>query len=117
MNPVRKIGGLLLIAGAALAGNWTGAKLRATTTGEIEQSLGLLHTTPDGRTILGLTIPLTNFVPAVLLAFLAGKPRTLYAFVSGAIISTLVGDGYERALANWIRRHTNAEYSVSRAEM
>jgi hypothetical protein len=112
MNPIRKIGGLLLIAGAALAGNWTGAKLRATTTGEAEQSLSLLHTTGDGQTILGLTIPLTNFVPALLLALLAGKPRTLYAFVSGAIISTLVGDGYERALASWIRRRSKTEYSL-----
>ena len=91
MNPLRKIGGLLLIAGAALAGNWIGTKLRATTTGEAEHSLGLLHTTPAGQTVLGLNIPLTNFVPALGLALLAGRPRTIYAFVSGAIISTLVG--------------------------
>jgi hypothetical protein len=116
MNPLRKIGGLLLIAGAALAGNWIGTKLRATTTGMPEQSLGLLHTTPDGQTVLGLNIPLTNFVPALVLALLAGRPRTIYAFVSGAIISTLVGDGYERALADWIRRHSNASYTTSSAE-
>ncbi|MEO7910429.1 MAG: hypothetical protein ABIV47_12345 [Roseiflexaceae bacterium] len=112
MNPLRKIGGLLLIAGSALAGNWIGTKLRAATTGVPEQALGLLHTTPDGQTVLGLNIPLTNFVPAFLLALLAGRPRTIYAFVSGAIISTLVGDGYERALASWIRQHTSANYSV-----
>jgi hypothetical protein len=53
----------------------------------------------------------------MLLALLAGKPRALYAFVSGAIISTLVGDSYERALAGWIRRRTNTGYSISRAEM
>jgi len=116
MNPLRKIGGLLLIAGAALAGNWIGTKLRATTTGEAEQTLGLLHTTPDGQTVLGLNIPLTNFVPAFLLAMLAGRPRTIYAFVSGAIISTLVGDGYERALAGWISRRSNTNYTASRAE-
>ena len=63
MNPLRKIGGLLLIAGSALAGHWIGTKLRATTTGAPEQSLGLLHITPDGQTVLGLNIPLTNFVP------------------------------------------------------
>jgi hypothetical protein len=113
MNPLRKIGGLLLVAVATLAGNWTGAKLRATTTGQAEQSLGLLHTTPDGQTVLGLNVPLTNFVPALLLALLAGRPRTIYAFVSGAIISTLVGDGYERALAGWIRRRINAEAATS----
>ena len=116
MNPFRKIGGLLLIAGAALAGNWIGTKLRATTTGAPEQSLGLLHITPDGQTVLGLNIPLTNFVPALLLALLAGRPRTIYAFVSGAIISTLVGDGYERALASWIGRHSSINYTTSSAE-
>jgi hypothetical protein len=116
MNPLRKIGGLLLIAGSALAGNWLGAKLRATTTGATEQTLGLLHTTPGGQTVLGLNIPLTNFVPALLLALLAGRPRTIYAFVSGAIISTLVGDGYERALADWIRRRSNVSYTTSSAE-
>ena len=112
MRPLRKIGGVLLIGGAALAGNWTGARLRATTTGEAEQPLSLLHTTPDGQTVLGLNIPLTNFVPAVLLALLAGKPRSLYAFVSGAIISTLIGDSYERALATWIRRRSSPEYTI-----
>ena len=113
MNPLRKIGGLLLIAGAALAGNLIGTKLRATTTGEAEQTLGLLHTTPDGQTVLGLNIPLTNFVPAFLMALLAGRPRAIYAFVSGAIISTLVGDGYERALAGWIRRRSTPSYAPS----
>src|SRR4029450_4636821 len=116
MSPLRKIGGMLLVAGAALAGDWTGAKLRATTTGEAEQALGLLDPSPGGRTLLGPNIPLTNFVPAVLLALLAGKPRTLYAFVSGAIISTLVGDGYEQALAGWIRRHSSTNYTISSIE-
>ena len=116
MNPLRKVGGLLLIAGSALAGNWIGAKLRATTTGEAEHSLGLLHTTHDQQTVLGINIPLTNFVPAFVLALLAGRPRTIYAFVSGAIISTLVGDGYERALADWIRRHASTNYTTSGAE-
>jgi len=51
-----------------------------------------------------------------LLALLAGRPRTIYAFVSGAIISTLVGDGYERALAGWIRRRSSANYTTSGAE-
>jgi hypothetical protein len=116
MNPLRKIGGLLLIAVSALAGNWIGTRLRASTTGEAEQSLSLLHTTLDGQTVLGLNIPLTNFVPALVLALLAGRPRTIYAFVSGAIISTLVGDGYERALASWIRQHVSARYTNTTAE-
>jgi hypothetical protein len=103
MGLIRKISGGVLVAGAALAGNWLGDTLRATTTGETEHQLGLVHASPDGQTVVGLNIALTNFLPALLLALLAGKPRTLYAFVSGAVISVLVGDGYERALARWLR--------------
>ncbi len=106
MGLFRKLGGGALIATAALAGNWVGGTMRATTTGEASRQLSLVHTTPEGQTVLGLNIPLTNFVPALLLALLAGKPRTLYAFVSGAVISALVGDGYERAVADWVRRRT-----------
>jgi hypothetical protein len=116
MGLFRKAGGALLIAGAALAGNWMGDKLRATTTGEAAHQLSLLHTTPEGQAIFGLNIALTNFVPAILLALLAGKPRTLYAFVSGAVISALVGQGYERALGGWLRQRTSTEYSDSKTE-
>lgn len=98
----RKVGGMLLIAAAALAGNWLGDTVRATTTGEPNHQLGLVHTSSAGQTVLGLNVALTNFVPALLLALLAGKPRMLYAFISGAVISTLVGDSYERALAQWL---------------
>jgi hypothetical protein len=113
MGLIRKTGGPLLIAVAALAGNWIGGKLRAATTGESEHQLSFLHTTPEGQTIFGLNLQLTNFVPAFVLALLAGKPRTLYAFVSGAVISALVGDGYERALARWLRRRSGAEYAAA----
>ena len=102
MGLVRRVGGMLLIASAALAGNWLGYTLRTTTTGEAERQLSLIHTTPDGDTVFGINIVLTNFVPALLLALLAGRPRTLYAFVSGAIISALVGDGYEQVLGRWL---------------
>jgi hypothetical protein len=115
MGLVRKVGGMLLIASAALAGNWTGNTLRATTTGEAERPLSLIHTTPNGDTVLGLNIALTNFVPALLLALLAGKPRTLYAFVSGAIISALVGDGYEQALGRWLHSRQVGAKSTSSA--
>ncbi len=104
MGLLRKAGGLLLIAGAALAGNWTGDNLRAATTGESGQDLSLVHTTPEGATVLGLNVTLTNFVPALILGLLAGRPRMLYAFVSGAVISALVGDRYERPVALWLRR-------------
>jgi hypothetical protein len=113
MGLFRKTGGALLIASAALAGNWVGDKLRAATTGENEHQLSLLHATPEGQTVLGLNISLTNFVPALFLALLAGKPRTLYAFVSGAVISALIGQGYERSLAGWLREHLSADQSTT----
>jgi hypothetical protein len=116
MGLLGKAGGGALIAGAALAGNWLGNTLRATTTGERARRLGFVHTTPDGQTVLGLNIALTNFVPALLLALLAGKPRTLYAFVSGAVISALVGDGYEQALVGWLRRRTGQSSLVDSAQ-
>jgi hypothetical protein len=109
MGLLRKLSGTLLVAGAALAGNWVGDVVRSTTSGEPSHRLSLAHTTDDGQLAIGLNIAVTNFVPALLLALLAGRPRTLYAFVSGAVISALVGDGYERAIVAWLRgqEHTN----------
>jgi|GEM_PF-2604975 hypothetical protein len=103
MSVLRKFSGLFLIGGAALLGNCVGDSLRAMTSGEPTHRLGLTHTTDDGQLAIGLNIALTNFVPALLLALLAGKPRILYAFVSGAIISVLLGDSYERAVVRWLR--------------
>jgi hypothetical protein len=103
MRLLSKFGGALFVAGAALAGNWVGDKLRATTSGEPSHQLALAHTTEDGHLAIGLNVALTNFIPALLLALLAGRPRSLYAFVSGAIISALMGDSYERAVIAWLR--------------
>ena len=63
MGLFRKIGGGALVAAAALGGNWLGDTMRATTTGEQVRRLGLVHTTPEGQTVLGLNVALTNFVP------------------------------------------------------
>jgi hypothetical protein len=115
MGVLRKVGGTLLVAGSALAGNWVGDLVRSTTSGEPAHRLSLAHTTTDGQLAIGLNVALTNFVPALLLALLAGRPRTLYAFVSGAIISALVGDNYERAIVAWLRdrEHTYSSGRLS----
>jgi len=102
MSLFGKVGGMLLVGAAALAGNWVGDTVRVMTIGEPAQGLNLVHTTPEGHTVVGLNVTLTNFIPALLLALLAGRPRTLFAFVSGAVISALVGDGYERAVTGWL---------------
>jgi hypothetical protein len=98
MKLLSKAGGALLVAVAALLGNWVGDSVRASAIGEAAPSMAQITTTSGGRKQFGLSITLTNFVPALLLALLAGKPRTVYAFVSGAIISALVGDTYEKTL-------------------
>ena len=110
MGLLSKISRMLVIALAALAGNWVGDRLRATTSGAPAHRLSLTHMTSDGQLAFGLNVALTNFVPALLLALLAGKPRSLYAFVSGALISALVGDSYEGALAAWLH---SAEHTFS----
>lgn len=103
MGLLGKLGSTLLVGGAALAGNWVGATVRTMTTGEDARSFSVVHKTTEGQTVVGLNITLTNFVPALLLALLAGRPRMLFAFVSGAVISALVGDGYESALVDWLK--------------
>ena len=116
MGLFSKLGGTLLVAGAALAGNWVGDLVRTATSGEPAHQLSLTHTTTDGQLAIGLNVALTNFVPALLLALLAGRPRTLYAFVSGAIISALVGDSYERAIVAWLRGEDHV-YSSGRTSL
>jgi hypothetical protein len=116
MRLLRKVGGALLVVAAALAGNWAGSKVRATTTGTPEHRIELMRVTPDGQTVVGLNVVLTNFIPALLMAFLAGRPRTLYAFLSGAVISALVGDSYEQALSTWLR-HRLAPSEEARLEI
>lgn len=103
MGLFSKFRGALFVASAALAGNWVGDNVRAMTIGEPRHRLSLVHTTGDGHTVVGLNVMLTNFLPALLVGLLAGRPRSLFAFVSGAIISALVGDSYEPALAAWLR--------------
>jgi hypothetical protein len=112
MGLLRKTGGLLIVAGAALVGNWVGDNLRAVTSGEPGHQLSMLHTNAEGHTVVGLNLALTNFIPTLLLALLAGKPRALYAFVCGAIVSALIGDGYERAVGEWLRRRIDRRRSV-----
>ena len=111
MGLFSKVGGMLFVAGAALAGNWVGDNVRTMTTGGPERPLSLMHTTADGRTVVGFNVVLTNFLPALVLALLAGKPRSLFAFISGAVISALVGDSYEQALAGWLHGPTHEPLS------
>jgi hypothetical protein len=103
MSKLPTVRGVLLIGAAALIGNWTGDTLRGLISGEPTHRLGIAHTTQDGQLALGVNLVITNFVPAIILGVLAGKPRFVYAFLSGAIISALVGDSYERAVVRWIR--------------
>ena len=96
---LRKIIGMLFLAGAALLGNWIGSQVRARANGTEAKPVGLMQTTSDGRTMVALNVTLTNFIPALLLGMLSGRPKSVFAFVSGAVISALVGDTYESSLS------------------
>ena len=85
----------LLIAGAALLGNYVGDFLARPAQSRMALDMGLTH--DRAASAITLNVRPTNFLPAVGLALLAGPPRVLYAFVSGVVISMLIGDRYESA--------------------
>lgn len=96
---LRKIIGIAFLVGSALAGNWIGTQVRAKTSGASPKPVGVVQSSSDGRTMIGVNVTLTNLVPALLLGMLAGWPKSVYAFISGVVISALVGDRYESALS------------------
>lgn len=83
----------LLIAGAALLGNYVGTFLARPAQSRMARDMGLTQET--AASAITLNMRPTNVLSAIGLALLAGPPRVLYAFVSGAVIRMLVGDRYE----------------------
>jgi hypothetical protein len=89
------LGALAAVFVAALGGNWAGNQLRTLATGEPGAQMHLSHVNAQGETVIGATVVLTNFVPALLAGFI-GKPRWLYAFAGGMLASVLLGERYEQ---------------------
>lgn len=89
--------GLALVSGGAFAGNWVGNALRGDQTPLVQQR------EVNGRESTMVNIVITNFVPALLVGFLAGRPRTAWAFVGGLLSSALIGSRYEQQVIDQIR--------------
>lgn len=89
--------GLALVSGGALAGNWIGNELRGEQTPLVQQGQA------NGRPGPTINVVLTNFVPALLVGLLAGRPRTLWAFAGGLLSSALIGSRYEQQMLDQLR--------------
>lgn len=100
---LRFIGDLITVIAWGLAGNWAGEQMRRLATGEPSHQLRIYHTGPDGEVVIAANPLLTNLVPAVLVG-LAIKPRWMWAFVGGAITSGFMGERYEGAFFELIKR-------------
>lgn len=85
---------------AALAGNWVGAQLRYLATGQTTSVLYTKYTNERGQTFSNAPVT-TNFYPALLFARV-GKPRWLFAFLGGALVTALIGDRFERYWLEWL---------------
>ncbi len=103
MRFFRFLGTLLSVLVAALAGNWTGERLRELFTGQPGHAVTVVRTDETGETTIGADIVVTNYVPG-LLAACVGKPRWLWAFIGGALASGLIGDRYEKYVTDWLEQ-------------
>jgi len=91
---------ILSVVAATLAGNWVGAQMRTSLTGETAQSIRSEYTDPGGRTFKNVPV-VTKFYPGLLASWL-GKPRWVFAFLGGLLTGALVDDRYERMWWRWV---------------
>ena len=84
---------LLSVIGSAFVGNWIGGQIRYYLTGEQVQTIRFEFTTKKGRKMSNFPVT-TKFYPALLISLL-GKPRWLYALISGILTGVFVDDCLE----------------------
>jgi hypothetical protein len=85
------------ILAAAMAGNYAGDKLRLQLTGEPGHQLEFVHQDEHGNTFIAANLLLSNYLPALLLAFVI-RPRIVFAFLGGMVSSFFLGDRYENVM-------------------
>ena len=95
---------------AALAGNWTGDRLRAQASGLNDHQLRLVHTNEQGESIVAINPLLSNLMPALIMGSV-GRPRWLYTFVGGVLASVLLGDRYEEQFMEYLRGERSILFS------
>lgn len=86
---------LVMVCGAALVGNYVGDFVRDPRQERGNSAVGFVRGSIGGNNVVGLNMRLTNLVPALILAWLAGPPRLFAAFLGGVVTSTLIGDTLE----------------------
>ncbi|MBC8159951.1 MAG: hypothetical protein H7Z42_01925 [Roseiflexaceae bacterium] len=86
---------LALVCGAALVGNYVGDFVRDPHKQRGNSDVGFVRGQINGNNVIGLNVRLTNLLPALILAWLAGPPRVVAAFLGGMATSALVGDALE----------------------
>lgn len=87
---------------AALAGNWTGDRLRGQVSGQNGHQLRLVHTNEQGESIVAINPLLSNLMPALIMGSV-GRPRWLYTFLGGVVASIFLGDRYEEQFMEYLR--------------
>lgn len=105
---IARLIGIALVAASAFAGNWVGNELRVTDRAALIEQGG-----SEGNQSVGINVVVTNFVPAILAALLAGRPRTAWAFIAGVLSSALIGPKYEEAALHQIEEATGQEIPTS----
>ncbi len=103
MGVVSKVAGMLFVTGAALVGNWVGNRVRGVSNGGTTPMLRVTNDTYGNRKGVQVNLTLSNLIPAVALAFFAGKPRSVYALIVGAMLSGLLGDRFENQFVRFVR--------------
>ena len=86
---------MLMVSAAALLGNYVGEFVRDPRQEPESQKMGVVRTSVNGSSVVGVRLNLTNFLPALVFAYFAGPPRVVAAFLSGALTSALVGNRFE----------------------
>jgi len=86
---------ILMVGAAALVGNYVGEFIREPRQEPDDVKMGLVRTSVNGSSVVGVRLSISNFIPAVVFAYFAGPPRTIAAFLCGALVSALVGNRFE----------------------
>ena len=86
---------LVMMFGAVLVGTYVGDFVRDPRQERGNSAVGFMRGSIEGNNVVGLNMRLTNLVPALIVAWLAGPPRLLAAFLGGIVSSTLIGDKLE----------------------
>lgn len=84
---------IVMVAAAGLLGNYVGEFVREPQ--EASKQTYLVHNGTGGSKTFGVRVNPIHFVPALVFAYFAGPPRTIAAFLSGALASTLLGKRFD----------------------